>query len=550
MNDQSIDRVPPLESTSSLAPVSDETGESPATSLDPAKMFLLYNAAKALASTTDLDQLLNVVVGEVQTVLNCEGAGVLLHDTEKDDFYWRIVQDKGSFLSSAREEIRIPKDKGVCGWVFSTGKPALVHDAANDPRLHRPVETKSGFTTRNMVCVPLQTREKRLGALYALNKAGSFNGEDVEIMVALSGNVALALENASYFERLVSSHKELERLIRVKNKVLNHLSHELKTPLAIIEASLRILERRLESDGLALEKFPFERILRNVERLKTVEKQVADIIENKQYSEHEIIFRFLDYLEDLIEIKEEEEPRIREAMEALQQKIVELFPAEIEETAKTVIEYVFNEIESQVNAMKEDRILNIEFVPPEPAIIKIQPQIVLSVIGGLVRNAVENTPDHGKIVITGENSQTGYSIVVKDFGVGIPESEQANVFEGFCPVQETDLYSSGRRYEFNAGGTGTDLLRIKVFSKRFGFKVSFMSARCSCIPSTRDLCPGDITKCACCDEIEDCYDNGGTQFVVEFPQDLIEQSDEHGDKQEEASRNSIHQTLSYTLPVS
>jgi len=69
----------------------------------------------------------------------------------------------------------------VCGWVLATGKPALVHDAANDPRVYRQVEARSGFVSRNMVCVPLQIRDKRLGVLYALNKIDdSFTDEDVE----------------------------------------------------------------------------------------------------------------------------------------------------------------------------------------------------------------------------------------------------------------------------------------------------------------------------------------------------------------------------------
>jgi GAF domain-containing protein len=88
--------------------------------LDPAKMMLLFNASKALASTVDLDHLLQVIVSEVQTVLECDGAGVLLYDPDRDDFFWRIVQDRERLLSSAHKAIRIPKDRGVCGWVFET----------------------------------------------------------------------------------------------------------------------------------------------------------------------------------------------------------------------------------------------------------------------------------------------------------------------------------------------------------------------------------------------------------------------------------------------
>ncbi len=499
------------------------TGDASRDLIDPAKMILLFNASKALASTTDLDQLLSVIVGEVQRVLDCEGAGVLLYDEDSDEFYWRTVQDKESYLSSASKEIRIPRDRGVCGWVFNTGEPALVHDAANDPRLYREVESKSGFTTRNMVCVPLQTRDKRQGVLYALNKVdGSFTDEDVEIMTALGSSVALALENAAYYESLVSSHKELERLNVVKNKILNHLSHELKTPLAIIEASLKIIERKVEATGLNVEKLPFQRVMRNLGRLKTIEKQVGHIVEEKEYPERRIILGFLDHLRDLIEIEQEEEPRLAEAMDALKARIEKQFPSKIEERERVSVEAAFKAAEFRVRQMTEDRVLDIHFRTPDPAIIKMQPQIMQSVLGGLVRNAVENTPDRGKIVISGENSSSGYRITIRDYGVGIPEEEQRNLFECFCPVQETDLYTSGRRYEFNAGGTGTDLMKIKIFSERFGFDIRFRSTRCSCIPTVRDLCPGDITKCVCCERVEDCLENGGTEFVIDIPRDRVQ----------------------------
>jgi len=507
----------------------ESTQRAEASHIDPAKMVLLFNASKALASTTDLDQLLSIIVNEVRIVLYCEGAGVLLYDEEKDDFYWRSIQDKGGFFSSAREDIRIPKDQGVCGWVFARDEPALVHDAANDPRIYREVESKSGFTTRNMICVPLRTHEKRLGVLYALNKIdGSFTGEDVEIMQALSSNVALALENTSYLESLMNSHRELERLNRVKNKILHHLSHELKTPLAIIEASLRIMERRLGRESVSLDKMPFERIARNLGRLKTIESQVSHIIEEKDLPERQVISTFLDHLEDFIEIETEEEPRLKEALETLRRKIAEQFPQKKEHLESVSVRAAFQAAEFRVTQMIQDRTLKVEFVEPDAVIIRMQPHILMSVVDGLVRNAIENTPDHGRIVIKGENRPSGYKITISDCGVGIPASEQPNIFEGFYPMQETDLYSSGRQYGFNAGGTGTDLLKIKIFSERFGFNVRFQSCRCPCIPTGRDVCPGDITTCACCEKIEDCYEKGGTEFVIEIPPALIEPEDEVG----------------------
>jgi signal transduction histidine kinase len=489
---------------------------------DPAKLILLFNASKALASTSDLDQLLAVIVGEVRFVLQCEGAAVVLYDPEKDDFYWRTVEDRGGFLASAREEIRIPKDQGVVGWVFSTGEPALINDAANEPRLYRAVEDKSGFRPRNLICVPLQTKDKRLGALYALGKVeGPFTDEDVEIMEALSSNVALSLDNASYYESLMKSHKELERLNRVKTKMLHHLSHELMTPLAIIEASLSIMERKLEAAQVDTKGLPFERIRRNLDRLKTMEKQVSFIVEEKEYEQRELIVACLDTLKDFMEITREEEPHLLGAMEALQMRMEEYYPGKMQEVWRLATTAAFQGLEFRVKEMTKGRTLDVIFEAPDPAILKIQPHIMLSAIGGLIRNAVENTPDHGKVTVTGRKTPSGYTIRVRDFGVGIPESDQPNIFEGFYPVQETELYSSRSPYEFNAGGTGADLLKIKIFAERFGFSIGFTSQRCTCIPAARDACPGDVAKCKSCETVEDCYRNGGSEFVIDIPPALI-----------------------------
>ncbi len=487
-----------------------------------AKLLLLFNASKALASTTNLDQLLEVIVSEVQKVIECDGAGVMLYDEKEDAFYWRTVQDKQSFLASAREEIRIPRDSGVCGWVFNKGEPALIHDAANDPRIYRDVENKSGFQTRNMVCTPLQTADKSLGVLYALNKSiGSFTQEDVEILSALSSNVALALENASYLERLTNSNLELQRLNRAKDKMLHHLSHELKTPLAIIDASLGVVRKRLEKQGIDVGQMPLERILRNLDRLRTIEKQVAHIVEDKDYHERGVIVTFLDHIQDFLEIEKEEQPQYEEALDSLRERILKLFPTTLPDTDITRLKDVFDKERCHVERMKQDRKLDISFDDPGLISVNLPPQIVGSVLRGLLRNAVENTPDNGRIAVKVENCADGVNIVVNDRGVGIPEEDQPYIFEGFYPVQETDMYSSGRPYGFNAGGSGTDLLKIRIFAQRLGFDIRFSSSRCSCIPSSRDLCPGDITKCPCCNSIEDCFNNGGSEFVAHIPLNLV-----------------------------
>jgi signal transduction histidine kinase len=494
----------------------------PDDTLDTSRLILLYNAAKALSSTTDTDQLLLTIVNEVRNVLDCEGAGVLLYDEEKQDFYWRKIQDKERILSSASLNIRIPKDKGVCGWVFASGQPALVNQALSDSRVYRHVDDVSGFTTKTMICVPLQGRDKRIGVLYALNKIdGLFTESDVSVMVALSGSVALALENATVFENLLTSHEELDRLNRVKSKVLNHLSHELKTPIAVIEATLSLIEFRLEHGGIDVASLPFLRISRNLDRLKIIERQVGYILEGDEFQERSVLLSFLDHFGDFIDISGDETPHLRQALQTLRKKVEEVFPARFEEDELVKVDEIFQAVEENLREIQLKRNLQIQFIDGNSISLKIQPHILLSILVGLTKNAVENTPDHGKIIVAGQLSSDAFKISVTDYGVGIPESESRNIFEGFYPLRETDLYSSGSSYGFNAGGTGTDLLKIKIYAERFGFKISCRSQRCDVVPTVRDICPGDISKCKPCKCDDDCYKNGGTEFLLQFPPELI-----------------------------
>jgi signal transduction histidine kinase len=139
------------------------------------------------------------------------------------------------------------------------------------------------------------------------------------------------------------------------------------------------------------------------------------------------------------------------------------------------------------------------------------------VVDGLIKNAVENTPDEGKIEVVVHKKGEGAQLLVRDYGVGIMENNQRRVFEGFFSTHNTMDYSTKRPFDFNAGGKGADLLRMKIFSERYHFEIEMKSSRCQFIPREVDICPGRIGACAFCTKAEDCYHSGGTTFSLYFP---------------------------------
>ena len=89
-------------------------------------------------------------------------------------------------------------------------------------------------------------------------------------------------------------------------------------------------------------------------------------------------------------------------------------------------------------------------------------RILREVLDGLIKNAVENTPDGGKVGIVLEEKERKVYIRVEDYGIGITEENRLSLFDGLTPARETELYASKRPYEFGAGGKGLDLLRTEA----------------------------------------------------------------------------------------
>ncbi|MFH0821808.1 MAG: GAF domain-containing sensor histidine kinase [Pseudomonadota bacterium] len=480
---------------------------------------MIYRSCMALATTMDLDRLLEVVVEELRRAVLTEAAGVLLYDKENGDLFWREIQDERHIISAKAGELRLPLENSVSGRVYQTGEPVMLNDPKTDPSFFADFEARSGFRIRNEIIVPLNTREETIGVLVAINKNnGVFTQEDVHICSSLAGVVAMAVENTMFFEELMRSYRELEDLNRVKTKVLNHLSHELRTPLAIIRGSLATMSKKLKDRGLTEFDRAMARMERHIDSLNRLESQVESIIMTGYSWERRMITSFLDYALTLMELQGERTPEMDNARKVIHKYLDRTFPLRKDEPERIRIRDfgtdMFRFCTEKVE--EEKRRIELVFDMENSAEVMIPPHVLHSIMEGLIRNALEATPDMGLVVVSGRTQGKRYVFKVKDTGMGIPDEAKEYIFEGFYPVQETESYKSGRPYSFNAGGKGIDLLRIRMFSELYEFKVSFTTKRCPHLNDSTAPPPGDASACPFCATISDCRDGSGSEFVVEF----------------------------------
>ena len=68
-----------------------------------------------------------------------------------------------------------------------------------------------------------------------------------EIRVIMNTEVALLIENARVSGQLREAYREVTSSNKAKEKAINHLSHELKTPISVLMASLSFLEKKMKA---------------------------------------------------------------------------------------------------------------------------------------------------------------------------------------------------------------------------------------------------------------------------------------------------------------
>ncbi len=172
------------------------------------QLKLLLDLTNSVVSTLDLRELLRSVSGNLRRVMGCDLAGVGVPDPENDKHLRVYALDFPDSKGFVREEVQIPIEGTPPGTAFRTGEPivGMVRDLCNMVSDSPPIA--DGMKTGCVI--PLVSRGRTHGVLLLGRRDDrSFSRENIEFLMQVAGQVAIALENALAYKKIAELKEKL-----------------------------------------------------------------------------------------------------------------------------------------------------------------------------------------------------------------------------------------------------------------------------------------------------------------------------------------------------
>lgn len=340
----------------------------------------LMEITRQLNSTLDLSSLLLKIIDASMELTRTESASILLIDEATGELRF---ESSSNLSGGAMEQIVVPMEGSLAGWVATHGEPVLVEDTRNEPRWFHKVDQTIKFETRNLLGVPMIAHGKVIGVVEVINKVNeseSWTEDDVNTLSALAAQAAIAIENARLFQQ---------------SDFVAEMVHELRTPLSALKLSTNLLTRPSLAEN------------QRVDVVKTMSGEIE---------------RLIRLTTDFLDLARLESGRTR----------LEMSEFEVRKLIEESIQIV--------DQQAQDRQVTI-YTHGDPIVAFGDRGKLKQVLLNLLTNAIKyNKPSGGEIHCSlsyVDETQEFCAVQVRDTGLGISKEDQSRMFEKFFRVSDT-----------------------------------------------------------------------------------------------------------------
>jgi PAS domain S-box-containing protein len=175
-----------------------------------AEEALIFQLSGALLANMDAGKLLDAISASIREVIPHDNAGLALHDAAAGDMVVQFLGDPGADVFP--RELRVPIDGSLSGIAFRTREPVLLESIASASVTPDTLSYLKRMGMQSGVWVPLVHHDKAVGALSVVSRQeGSFGQREVEMLVQIAGQVAMAVDHAMAFRRIAELRDRLNQ---------------------------------------------------------------------------------------------------------------------------------------------------------------------------------------------------------------------------------------------------------------------------------------------------------------------------------------------------
>lgn len=159
-------------------------------SLNRERLELLLKITIMLHSACRDPWIFQQIISLAAAELSCAGGSILLAVPDRQEMIIAI----STLLAKEHFEGKIiPADKGLAGWVYSHGQPAIVNAVDQDTRVEKSIDRPTQFPPESILAVPMCSNGNRFGVLEMFNKTNGFTDTDAALLVMVANVIAVAL---------------------------------------------------------------------------------------------------------------------------------------------------------------------------------------------------------------------------------------------------------------------------------------------------------------------------------------------------------------------
>jgi PAS domain S-box-containing protein len=370
------------------------------------RLSLLYRSAQSISGELELQSLLDTTAAEAARVVGAPSALIGLIEPGGETFVFSASYNLDLDLLA---DLELPVDEGIGGAVVSGKKTMLIKKGGpEDPEERRLFEADPVLTRTSIdfaAAMPLIAGDRVLGVFALERPAGGreFSPEDILLLEAIGRQAGVAIQNARLYEEtrehleaLEKAHQDLMVLDRMKSDFVSTVSHELRSPLAVIEGFAKTLTEHYDRLDQETKKESIEIILKKSVALEGL-------------------------IENILDMSRIEEGRLeiyREAFDAVEMALVVSDEEGVEGLHELIVDYDI-----------------------QPVTVVADREKTEVVLGNLIRNAVKFSPDGGRVLVSVKAGDDMAAISVRDEGIGIAGEQYERVFDRFYQVDSSETRS-------------------------------------------------------------------------------------------------------------